>query len=621
MFKHGLIKVAAATPKIIVGDLEHNKKQILQILSQTKASIIVFPELTLTGYTASDLFYQESFIKEAMKTLKEIILETNYEGIYILGAPLDLYGILYNCAVVVKGKDILGVVPKHYLPNYHEFYEKRWFHTGFKTQMESIKLFGKKIPFGYLIFEDADHHIRFGVEICQDVWATYSPSDDMSLAGANMFFNLSASPENIGKTEIRRHMVLDHSRKQMAAYIYTSTGHFESSSEVVFSGQKMISSRGNMIAEYCGFDMEATVLTADIDVEAINYQKRQDSTYRDMHMLIQNKYQFIAVSFEETEDFIFERPINPNPFIRKNKDIEDSELANQLQIFGLIKKMESLPLEVSKIVIGVSGGLDSTLALLVAHQAMIKLNRNLKDIIAVTMPAKVTSTQSKTLAIALMEQLGVTPFVIPISEAVDLHLKSINHESKDVTYENAQARMRTMILMDLANKHGGFVLGTGDLSEIALGWMTYNGDQMSMYAVNAGLPKTWVRKLIQYHMDHDYSELKPILSQISQAPISPELLEDQDTEKTIGRYDINDFILFYHLEIGADEHKIAWLLKKAYHLDDLEAQTYVNRFFKRFYTQQYKRQTLPEGPKILGISLSPRGQYRMPSDVKKKVIE
>jgi NAD+ synthase (glutamine-hydrolysing) len=618
MFKNGLIKVAAATPKIVVGDLEHNKLEILSILNATKASVVVFPELTITGYTASDLFYQESFIKDAMKALKEIMLETTYQGIYIIGAPLDLYGILYNCAVIIKNKEILGVVPKHYLPNYHEFYEKRWFHTGFKTQMETIKLFGKKIPFGYLIFEDADHHIRFGVEICQDVWATYSPSDDMSLAGANMFFNLSASPENVGKTDIRRHMILDHSRKQMASYIYTSTGHFESSSEVVFSGQKIIASRGNLIAEYCAFDMESTVLVADIDIEAINYQKRQDSTYRDMHMLIQNKYQFIPVSFEETEDFDFEKPINPYPFIKKGRELEDSRLANQLQVFGLIKKIESLPSESSRIVIGISGGLDSTLALLVSHQAMIKLGKSPKDIIAVTMPASVTSEKTKNIAIELMDALGVTKHVIPISDQVDLHLKSINHESKDITYENAQARMRTMILMDLANKYGGFVLGTGDLSEIALGWMTYNGDQMSMYAINAGLPKTWIKLLIDYHLNHDYHEIKHILKQVLTSPITPELLANQDTEISIGRYDINDFILYYHLEIGADESKISWLLSKAYQLSEAESNLYVNRFFKRFYTQQYKRQTLPEGPKILGISLSPRGQYRMPSDVKRK---
>lgn len=618
MYKHGILKVAAATPKISVGDIEHNKKEILSILNQTHASAIVFPELTVTGYTASDLFYQEAFISEAKNALKEIISETTFEGFYILGMPLDLYGILYNCAVVVKGKKILGVVPKHYLPNYHEFYEKRWFHSGFKTQMKSIKLFGEHIPFGYLIFEDAEENIRFGVEVCQDLWAAYSPSDDMSLAGANLFFNLSASPERVGKMQVRRHLVIDHSRKQMSAYVYTSSGHFESSSEVVFSSQKLIAAQGSLIALDEAFSMASSILHADIDIAAINYQKRQDSTYRDMHMLIQNQYQFVPVTFESSDDFVFEKPLSQKPFIPEEHLEKEIELAHHLQTFGLIKRIESLPLHSQKIIIGISGGLDSALALLVSHQAMLKLGKDPKEIIAVTMPAKATSKNSKSAAIKLMEGLGVTMMEIPITKSVELHLKSISHELKDVTYENAQARMRTLILMDLANKYGGFVLGTGDLSEIALGWMTYNGDQMSMYAVNAGLPKTWVQLLIDYHKTHTYQALNQVLDRILKAPITPELLENQETEKSIGRYDINDFILFHHLQNGADEIKIAWLLKHAYGMDDIEIDTYIKRFFGRFYSQQFKRQTLPEGPKILGISLSPRGQYRMPSDVKRK---
>ncbi len=619
MFKYGFLKVAAATPQINVGDIEHNKKEILNILSQTHASVIVFPELTITGYTSSDLFYQESFILEAKLALQQIIDETTYQGVYIIGAPLDLYGILYNCAVVIKQKKILGIVPKHYLPNYQEFYEKRWFHSGFKTTMKEIKLFDKQVPFGYLIFEDAENGIRFGVEVCQDLWAAYSPSDDMSLAGGNLFFNLSASTERVGKPTVRRHLVLDHSRKQMAAYVYTSSGHFESSSEVVYSSQKIIANQGLMVAESTSFEMNSSVLTADIDISAINYQKRQDSTYRDMHMQIQNQYQFIPVEFENSKDYIFERPLNQKPFITDPNNDEDLELANHLQVFGLIKRLESLPKSSNKILIGISGGLDSALALLVSHQAMIKLGRPTEDIIAVTMPAHVTSKSSKSAAIKLMENLKVTLMEIPITESLEQHLKTISHEEKDVTYENAQARIRTLILMDLANKHGGFVLGTGDLSEIAMGWMTYNGDQMSMYAVNAGLPKTWVQHLIQYHANNQYLESKDVLEKILKAPITPELLENQDTEKSIGRYDVNDFILFYHLEQGADEKKIMWLVERAYQFDKPEAELYVNRFFKRFYTQQFKRQTLPEGPKILGISLSPRGQYRMPSDVKKKV--
>lgn len=618
MYKYGILKVAAATPKIVVGDIEHNKKEILSLLNQTQAGIIVFPELTITGYTASDLFYQEAFINEAKKAIRWIMKETTYQGIYILGAPLDLYGILYNCALIIQKGKVLGVIPKHYLPNYQEFYEKRWFHTGFKTQMKSIKLFGETVPFGYLIFEDADENIRFGVEVCQDVWAAYSPSDDMSLAGANLFFNLSASPERVGKLAVRRHLVLDHSRKQMACYVYTSTGHFESSSEVVFSNHKLIASQGVMLAEDCTFNMSSSVLTADVDIAAINYQKRQDSTYRDMHMLIQNQYQFIPVKFDESECYRFEKALAQKPFLPEEHEEEEVELANHLQTFGLIKRIESLPEQASKVILGVSGGLDSALALLVSHQAMKRLGRDPKDIIAVTMPAQATTKKSNSIAKDLMHKLGVTALEIPIAESVDLHLKSIDHGAKDVTYENAQARMRTLVLMDLSNKYGGFVLGTGDLSEIALGWMTYNGDQMSMYAVNAGLPKTWVQRLIKYHAEHDYAFLHETLENILNAPISPELLENQDTEHAIGRYDINDFILYHHLTNGADEDKLAYLIKHAFNMDDVDIKIYVDRFMKRFYTQQFKRQTLPEGPKILGISLSPRGQYRMPSDVKRK---
>ncbi len=618
MYKHGYIKVAAVTPKISVGDIEFNKIEILKVLNQSRASLTVFPELTITGYSASDLFYQGSFIDQALQAVKYIKDQTTYQGIYIIGVPLDIYGVLYNCALVIQNGQVLGVIPKHYLPNHHEFYEKRWFHSGKDSSLQEIDMFNTKVPFGYLLFEDMDKHIRFGVEVCQDLWATYAPSDDMSLAGANLIFNLSASSEYVGKQSLRRHAVLDHSRKQMAAYVYTTSGHYESSSEIVYSSHKVIASLGELIAESHAFTDEETHLYADIDMMGINYQKRQDSTYRDMHLKNENKYQYIKININQMQDYKFEHELNKTPFISKYNTKEDIKVANHLQIFALIKRLESIPKSANKIILGISGGLDSALALLVSHQAMIYLKRDPKDIIAVTMPAQVTSHTSKSAALELMEKLNVTSIEIPIASAVDLHLDSIAHKEKDVTYENTQARMRTMILMNLANKHGGFVLGTGDLSEIALGWMTYNGDQMSMYAINAGLPKTWVKLLIDYHAKHEYKHISKVLNHILDAPITPELKEDQDTEITIGRYDINDFMLFHHLINGADESKISWLVKEAFDLNDKDLEIYVNRFFKRFYTQQFKRQTLPEGPKILGISLSPRGEYRMPSDVKRK---
>ncbi|MFA6801590.1 MAG: NAD(+) synthase [Acholeplasmataceae bacterium] len=619
MYQHGYLKVAAATPKIIVGDVFHNETEIIDLLNHTKASIVVYPELTITGYSASDLFYQESFLEEAKLALKHIVEKTIYEGVYILGMPLDVYGVLYNVAIIAQKGKILGVVPKHYIPNGHEFYEKRWFHSGIDIDISQINLFGKNVPFGYILFENKKSQIRFGVEICQDIWATYSPSDELSLYGANIIFNPSASSEFVGKQASRRHVVLDHSRKQIAAYVYTTTGHFESSSEVVFSNHKLIASMGEMVAEAMPFNTEETMLVADLDITAINYQKRQDSTYRDMHMKLTHTYQIVDFDTLDTTAYVFEKPLNVFPFINKNHEEEDLKVANHLQIFGLVKKLESLPASANKIIIGISGGLDSALALIVSHQAMKILNRDPKDIIAVTMPAQATSKNSKSYALDLMEKLGVTLLEIPIKDDVEKHLKSIHHEEKDVTYENAQARMRTLVLMDLANKYGGFVLGTGDLSEIALGWMTYNGDQMSMYAVNAGLPKTWVQHLIKFHAENEYQFVKETLIHILNAPITPELLDDQETELSIGKYEINDFILFHLLQQGADEEKIKWLLPYAFDLSKEEIEKYVNRFYRRFYTQQFKRQTLPEGPKILGISLSPRGEYRMPSDVQKVI--
>jgi NAD+ synthase (glutamine-hydrolysing) len=618
MYKNGYLKVEAVTPRIIVGDVENNRNEIISALNRSQASIVVFPELSLSGYTASDLFFQESFIEGINKSLKIIMEKTVFKGIYILGVPIDLYGNFFNCAVVIQGKRILGVVPKHYIPNSKEFYEKRWFNSGYKTTTRTIRLFDQDVPFGYLIFQEEKKNIRFGVEVCQDLWATYSPSDDMSLAGANLIFNLSASTEYLGKRSQRRAAVIDHSRKQINAYVYTSSGYFESSSEVVYSPHKLVASLGQMIIEDCTYHQETSALVVDLDIDAINFQKRQDSTYRDMHMAVQDEYETVLFELENTLNYTFERPLNPLPFLPEKEEEKELDLVNELQVHALMKRLESLPKGVDKIILGVSGGLDSTLALLVSHQAMKKMKRNVKDIIGVTMPAKVTSTETKTRALKLMEKLGITALEIPIHGMLEEHLKDIRHDVEDVTYENAQARIRTLTLMDLSNKYQGFVLGTGDLSEIALGWMTFNGDHMSMYAINSGLPKTWVRELVGYHGAHSYRYLGDLLSEILRAPISPELVKDQDTEQEIGDYDINDFILYHHLLNGAGEEKIAWLLADAFGLEKKQIDTYVNRFFKRFYTQQFKRQTLPEGPKLLSVSLSPRGEYRMPSDVTRK---
>ena len=619
MYKKGFLKVAAVTPAIIVGDIKHNTTSIIESLNALHASIAVYPELCVTGYSASDLFYQASFLNEALDALKKIMHETTYQGIYILGMPLDIYGALYNTGVVIQQNKILGVIPKYYIPNHHEFYEKRWFHSGLDTHMTSIELLGQQVPFGAMIFIEQDKHIRFGVEVCQDLWATYSPSDDMSLAGANLIFNLSASSEYVTKPRLRRINVLDHSRKQMGAYVYTSTGTFESTSEVPYSPHQMIAVQGDMVAEHMDYQMQAHTLIADIDIEGINFLKRQDSTYRDMHFKHQQNYQMINISIPEVHDFEFEKPLNPLPFIPV-EDREDAiEQAMKLQVLALMKRIDSMPDSSKNVVLGISGGLDSTLALLCAHQAVLKLGRDPKSIIAVTMPSEVTSSETYQRAKDMMQTLEVTLLEMPIKDMVTTHLKELNHDDIDVTYENSQARIRTLNLMNIANKYAGFVLGTGDLSEIALGFMTYNGDHMSMYAINSGLPKTWIRMLVNYYGEHIYPSLQSTLKEVLEAPVTPELKKDQDSEISIGRYDINDFMLFHHLVQGADEEKMSFLLKHAYALNEEDIDIYVKRFFKRFYQSQFKRQTMPEGPKLLNFSLSPRGEYRLPSDVKRKI--
>jgi NAD+ synthase (glutamine-hydrolysing) len=616
MFEQGILKVCAVTPHIIVGDIQFNQKSIINTLDSLQSGIAVFPELTVTGYSASDLFYQNEFLEEALASLQSIMISTTYQGVYILGMPLDIYGALYNTAVVIQQKKILGVIPKYYIPNHHEFYEKRWFHSGVDSNMTEITLCNQTVPFGALIFMEHEKHIRFGVEICQDLWATYAPSDDMSLAGANLIFNLSASTEYVTKPKIREIAVLDHSRKQMGAYVYTSTGVFESTSEVSFSPHQLIAVNGELVASYNVSDIVSHTLYADIDIEGINFLKRQDSTYRDMHFKHVRTYTLVPFQLAFTKNYVFHTPLNPLPFIPKDKEAVLEAL--NIQALALQKRLLSMPEHSRNIVIGISGGLDSTLALLCAHKAVTALKRDPKTIIGVSMPSEVTSSKTKTRAHKLMSYLGVTELEIPIQDTVDIHLKSIAHKGlEDITYENAQARIRTLNLMDLSNQHQGFVLGTGDLSEIALGFMTYNGDHMSMYAINSGLPKTWIRILVSYYAEHIHKDIKDVLQEVIDARVTPELKKDQDTEDSIGRYDINDFMIFHHLVQGADQLKMVFLLKHSYHLSEEDALVYVKRFFKLFYQSQFKRQTMPEGPKILSFSLSPRGEYRMPSDVKK----
>ncbi len=616
MTKYGFLKISLATPKITVGNPLLNVEPILEILDQNQSGLVLFPELTLTGYTSGDLFYQSDYLNKAVEALKRIMHETTYKGVYVLGMPLKIMDVLYNTAVIIQDKVIKGVVPKYFLPNSKEFYEKRWFQSGHQMHVNKIKLLNQEVLFGKMIFKDDVNDISFGVEVCQDMWAIQTPGDELSLSGAMMMLNLSASTESVGKPQTRKLTVKESSRKHMGAYLYTSSGPTESTTDVVFSSHKLAASLGELIDESSLFE-NTELLTFDLDLEAIRFQRRIDSTFRDEQLFQHTSIPRVAVSFKEVAHYVFEKPLNKQPFLPKSDDLDAYKLANELQIQGLTQKFVHMPN--LKLVVGISGGLDSALALLVAHQTFKRLNKDLKDIIAVTMPSSVTKNDTLDDALMLMEKLGVTVLTKPIKEQVDLHLKSLNHEVKDdITYENAQARIRTLILMDLANKYGGFVLGTGDMSEIALGWMTFNGDHMSMYDINAGLTKTWVKSLISYHMNHAYQDLKDVLKNILERPISPELKDDQKTEDVIGKYEINDFMLYHFLINGADEKKAAWLVKHTFGLDEVESKLYAQRFFNRFFSQQFKRQPMPEGPKILQTSLSPRSELRLPSEIKRK---
>lgn len=616
MTKNGFLKISLATPKITVGNPLLNVEPILEILNHSQSGLVLFPELTLTGYTSGDLFYQSDYLNKALEALNRIMNQTVFKGVYVLGMPLKIMDVLYNTAVIIQNKVIKGVVPKYFLPNSKEFYEKRWFQSGHQMHVNKIKLLNQEVLFGKMIFKDDVSDISFGVEVCQDMWAIQSPGDELSLSGAMMMLNLSASTEIVGKPQSRRNTVIESSRKHMGAYLYTSSGPTESTTDVVFSSHKLAASLGELIVESSLFE-NIELLTFDLDVEAIRYQRRIDSTFRDEQLFQHTSIPRVQVSFIETDHYQFEHVLDKQPFLPKKDDKDAYKLANELQIQGLTQKFINLPK--AKIIIGVSGGLDSALALLVAHQTFKRLNRDLKDIIAVTMPSSVTKNDTLDDATVLMEKLGVTALKIPIKAQVDLHLESLDHQSKDdITYENAQARVRTLILMDLANKYGGFVLGTGDMSEIALGWMTFNGDHMSMYDINAGLTKTWVQSLISYHLNHSYNHVSDVLKNILNRPISPELKDDQKTEDVIGKYEINDFMLYHFLVNGADETKCAWLVKHTFGLDEMESNNYASRFFNRFFAQQFKRQPMPEGPKILQVSLSPRGELRLPSEIKRK---
>ena len=632
--QNGFVKVAAAVPAVKVADCEYNTLQIENIIAQAEGKgveIIVFPELCITGYSCQDLFRQSLLLEQVEASMLMLLDFTrNLDIISIVGLPVVVGDMLLNCAAVIQKGDLLGLIPKTYLPNYSEFYEKRWFASSQDLQPTEIRFAGNKIlvtpqP---TLFKTCDG-VLFGIEICEDVWAPAPPSNRLALAGADMTFNLSASDELIGKHKYLKSLLSQQSARTISGYIYSGCGFGESSQDVVYAGNAFIYENGQLLAEGERFSFKPQVIISQIDIEKLRSERRNNSTYvnaqREHDARIVNAHTTVA-----QRDFELIRDVDPHPFIPGQEDMGTS--CNEIfsiQVAGLAKRL--VHTNCKTVVLGISGGLDSTLALLVCVKTFDKLGWSRKGIVGVTMPGFGTTDRTHNNAVTLMESLGVTIREVSISAAVEQHFKDIGHDMSvhDVTYENSQARERTQILMDLGNQLGGLVIGTGDLSELALGWATYNGDHMSMYGVNAGIPKTLIRHLVQYVAESVDDTSRETLLDIIDTPVSPELIpadEDgnirQKTEELVGPYELHDFFLYYVLRFGFRPLKIFMLASKAFNgnnngttfYDDATIKKWLTIFLRRFFSQQFKRSCLPDGPKVGSVSLSPRGDWRMPSD-------
>ncbi len=626
--KQGFVRVGAIVPKLKVADTEFNCNEIIEqieIASNNKIQIAIFPELCITGYTCQDLFEQDTLLEEAEKSLSKILDYTNnLDIICIIGMPIKQENQLFNTAVVIQKGEILGVIPKTFIPNYGEFYEKRWFASSKNANKKEIEILGQKVPFGIdLLFKDKENNeICFGIEICEDIWAVEPPSNKLALLGANIIFNLSASNEVIGKKEYRRELVKMQSAKTISGYVYCSSGVNESTSDIVFSGESMIFENGSCLANNERFDFQSNMIFTEIDTKKLANDRRKNISF--MGNPVDLEYREIEINIPDNiEDLT--RKYSKTPFVPEDKK-KISEICEEIlniQSYGLAKRL--LHTNINKTVIGISGGLDSTLAFLVIIKAYEILNIPKENIIAITMPGFGTTFRTHNNSMKLINEYGATFREINITKSSLQHFEDIGHDKniKDVTYENAQARERTKILMDIANKENGLVVGTGDLSELALGWCTYNGDHMSMYAVNASIPKTLVKYIIKWVADNSKEECKNIINDILDTPISPELLPpdekgniEQKTEEQVGPYILHDFFLYHFLRYGAEPKKIYILACKTFKEDFKEEQIkhWLQVFIKRFFTQQFKRNCMPDGPKVGSVSLSPRGDLRMPSD-------
>ena len=626
--KYGLIKVAAAIPGVRVADVEYNVQQIESQIAQAEgkgAEVIVFPELSLTGYSCQDLFRQQLLLDKAEEGLLVLLDFTRkLDIIVVVGLPVRIGSLLYNCAAVVQHGCLLGLVAKTYLPNYNEFYEKRWFASSTDLQPQEIYLAGSPVRVSAepQVFRTCDGAC-FGIEICEDVWAPLPPSNNLALAGADVILNLSASDELIGKHDYLLSLLAQQSARMMCGYVYSSCGFGESTQDVVYGGNALIFENGKLLSQAARFSMEPQLRIQQIDVERLRAERQNNTTFR-------TAQDGAAAAIVECKpvaprDFELLRQVNPHPFIPSGEQMSRScEEILDIQTMALVKRLQHTHCD--KAVIGISGGLDSTLALLVVVRAFDRLGLSRKGIIGITMPGFGTTGRTHQNALLLMSSLGITQREISIAKAVTQHLQDIGHNMQvhDVTYENAQARERTQILMDVANQVGGMVIGTGDLSELALGWCTYNGDHMSMYCVNGGVPKTLVQYLVRYVASLPaFASQHDTLLDVVDTPISPELTPadaegniQQKTEDLVGPYELHDFFLYYLMRFGFRPKKIFMLAQHAFadRYDDDTIKKWLQTFCRRFFNQQFKRSCLPDGPKVGSVSISPRGDWRMPSD-------
>ena len=621
--RQGFVKAAAVTPKIKVADTKYNAELILDMMKESTrqgAKIVVFPELCLTGYTCQDLFLQERLLQGAKDALMKLVKESaSLDAIFFVGLPFEILGKLYNVAAVFSHGEVLGLVPKSYLPNYNEFYEARHFVSGAELATEVVLSDGSSVPADrdLLFVCEQMPKLRIGVELCEDLWTPNPPSISHALAGASVLVNLSASNELTGKDSYRRELVSGQSARLLAAYIYASAGEGESTQDLVFSGHNIIAENGQILAESKRFGHG--ILYSEIDVERLCAQRRRMTTFvteDQTHTEI-----LFSLKIEETK---LTRFIDPAPFVptdRQNREKRCDEIL-MIQAMGLKKRLEHTG---ANAVVGISGGLDSTLALLVTVRAFDLCGRDHKGITAVTMPGFGTTDRTYDNAVKLIQSLGAEFVEVDICQSVNVHFSDIGQDPSvhDVTYENSQARERTQILMDIANKKNALVIGTGDLSELALGWATYNGDHMSMYAVNASVPKTLVRHLVRYYADTcEDKQLSDTLYDVLDTPVSPELLPPEDgkisqkTEDLVGPYELHDFFLYYMLRQGFSPAKIYRLAKIAFAgtYEDAFILKWLKTFCRRFFAQQFKRSCLPDGPKVGSVAVSPRGDLRMPSD-------